>query len=466
MNLIRLTLRRLNVNKTKSSVVLVLIAIVLILGTVFAFVSLDNGELGLYDYKAYPNNIKLGLDLKGGVYAVFGVNENELSDALKDDDSALNDALAGTADSLENLLFSKGYTEAVVSKSGVGKGTKIRVEVPDVDDPEAIFDLIGRPKTLHFKETKDNKFDDANVILDGSNIESANVTLDQNGKYAVSLEFDDEGTKAFAEATQRLTGKPIYIYVNRELLIEPTVNSAINDGKALISGNYTYDSAYELAVAIQSGSFAVPLSKTESATISPTLGDSAIKSGIIAGGVGLLFIVIFLSAMYGMMGVAASISLIWYTMTYVFFLSIFPWVQLTLPGIAGILLSIGMAVDANVIIFERIKEEYRMSSNKSIGTYIKSGFKRSLSAIIDGNVTTIIGAVVLMFIATSSIKGFAITLLIGIVISLISSLLITRLILKCFLAFTENPKAYALRKKAKELPEDLVAVTSNEGGKE
>ena len=336
MNLIRLTLRRLNVNKTKSSVVLVLIAIVLILGTVFAFVSLDNGELGLYDYKAYPNNIKLGLDLKGGVYAVFGVNENELSDALKDDDSALNDALTGTADSLENLLFSKGYTEAVVSKSGVGKGTKIRVEVPDVDDPEAIFDLIGRPKTLHFKETKDNKFDDANVILDGSNIESANVTLDQNGKYAVSLEFDDEGTKAFAEATQRLTGKPIYIYVNRELLIEPTVNSAINDGKALISGNYTYDSAYELAVAIQSGSFAVPLSKTESATISPTLGDSAIKSGIIAGGVGLLFIVIFLSAMYGMMGVAASISLIWYTMTYVFFLSIFPWVQLTLPGIAGI----------------------------------------------------------------------------------------------------------------------------------
>ena len=227
MNLIRLTLRRLNVNKTKSSVVLVLIAIVLILGTVFAFVSLDNGELGLYDYKAYPNNIKLGLDLKGGVYAVFGVNENELSDALKDDDSALNDALAGTADSLENLLFSKGYTEAVVSKSGVGKGTKIRVEVPDVDDPEAIFDLIGRPKTLHFKETKDNKFDDANVILDGSNIESANVTLDQNGKYAVSLEFDDEGTKAFAEATQRLTGKPIYIYVNRELLIEPTVNLSL-----------------------------------------------------------------------------------------------------------------------------------------------------------------------------------------------------------------------------------------------
>lgn len=447
-------------NKKKATVILTLITIVLILGIVFAFVSLDNGELGRYDYKAYPNGIKLGLDLKGGVYAVFGVNQNELSDELKGDSTKLNDALQGTADSLEKLLFSKGYTEAVVSVSGTGVDTKIRVEVPDVDDPETIFDLIGRPKSLHFKKTEDNNFKD-DVILDGSNVVSANVVIDENGAYAVSLKFDEEGTKAFADATQSMQGKQIHIYVNREKLISPTVSTAITNGEALITGNYTYDQAYELAVAIQSGSFDVPLTKEESATISPTLGESAIQSGIIAGAVGLAFIVIFLSCVYGLMGVAASISLIWYTMTYVFFLSIFPWVQLTLPGIAGILLSIGMAVDANVIIFERIKEEYKVSDRKSMRTCVKNGFKRSLSAIIDGNVTTIIGAIVLMFIATASIKGFAITLLIGICISLISSLLVTRLILNCIMAFTEKPKAYTLKKSKKEAPVDLMLSDNN-----
>ena len=439
-------------SKKLSIVTLTIISIVLILGIVFAFLPLNNGELGTHDYNPYPSQIKLGLDLKGGIYAVYSVKDNDSEKVKNMTAQELNDTLKGTANSLESLLFSKGYPEAVVSMSGSGLDTKIRVEVPDVDDPEQIFELIGRPKSLHLKKTNDKNFDETSddVVLTGSNVVSANVTLDENGQYAVALEFDEEGTKAFADVTKELMNNKIYIFAGKELLLDPTVRAHITDGKTIITGGYTYDQAYDLAVAIQSGSFALPLYMEESATISPTLGENAIQSGIIAGAIGLAFIVVFLSCVYGLMGVAASISLIWYTLTYVFFLSIFPWVQLTLPGIAGILLSIGMAVDANVIIFERIKEEYRTSNRKSMRTCVKNGFKRSLSAIIDGNVTSVIGAIVLMFIATASIKGFAITLLIGILISLISSLLVTSLIMQCFLAFTANPKVYKLKKGLKD----------------
>ena len=451
-------------SKKLSIVTLTIIAILLILGIVFAFVPLDNGQLGVNDYKPFPNNIKLGLDLKGGVYAVFDINVDELSDELKEDMTLLNGALEGTAKSLEKLLFSKGYPEAVVSMSGNNLGTKIRVEVPDVEDPEQIFELIGRPKSLDFKRTENNNFDD-DVILTGHEVVSANVTKDQNGQWAVALKFNEEGTKKFADATKELQGKKLYIYVGKEKLIDPTVQAHITNGETIITGGYTYEQAYDLAVAIQSGSFDVPLRKAESATISPTLGENAIKSGLIAGLVGLIFIVIFLSCVYGLMGVAASISLLWYTLTYVFFLSIFPWVQLTLPGIAGILLSIGMAVDANVIIFERIREEYRTSNRKSMKTCVKNGFKRSLSAIIDGNVTTVIGALVLMFIATASIKGFAITLLIGILISLVSSLLVTSLIMKCFLAFNDNPRLYKLKKNKNSENVENTDSSVQEGGR-
>lgn len=437
-------------------VILAVFSILIILGTVFAFVSLNNGELGVYDYNAYPTQIKLGLDLSGGAYAVYRVDRDNLPESMTDgenDEDEIAMAIEGTRASLESLLFNKGYTEAQVSVYG----DTIRVEVPDIDDPERIFELIGRPSSLEFKEyTDENTVNE--TLMTGDEIAQAGVVYDQeSGYYQVALEFTSEGADKFAEVTTNLTGKYLGIYVNGEYVMHATVQEAITGGNCTISGQYTYDQAYELAVQIQAGSFPLELKMEESNTITATLGDSAIKAGVISGLVGLLLIVIYMIAIYRLMGVAASISLIYYTLTYVFFLSIFPWVQLTLAGIAGILLSIGMAVDANVIIFERIKEEYSKNladsniKQKTMMQSVKDGFRRSMGAILDGNITTIIGAIVLMLVGSSSIKGFGITLLIGIILSLFTSLVITRIILKAIMAFhgEKDYALYALKKGTK-----------------
>lgn len=446
--------------KWQSIVILTVLAILIVLGSVFGFLSLDNGELGITNYYAYITNISLGLDLSGGVYAVYEVDESKLTDEQKSD---IDNLIKGTMASLESLLFSKGYTEAQVTESN----KRIRVEIPDEDDPERIFSLIGRPSSFEFKEYVDGKegdlsLNDANgkVKLEekftGTDIASTGVRYDDStGYYEVVLSFTEEGTKKFSTATTALTGSQLSIWINDEFVIAPNVNSAITQGTASISGNYSYDQAYDLAVRIQSGSFPLVLKMSESNTLTATLGSSAIKAGLISGIVGLVLIFLYVIIMYKLMGVAASLSLWFYSLTYLFFLSIFPWVQLTLSGIAGVLLSIGMAVDANVIIFERVKEEYR--NGKTMRTSILTGFKRSLGAIIDGNVTTIIGAVVLIAFGAATIKSFGITLLIGIIISLLASLLLTRLIIECILVFNDESKAglFGLKRDVeKGIPEE------------
>ncbi|MDE5654054.1 MAG: protein translocase subunit SecD [Clostridia bacterium] len=427
--------------KWQSIVILTVLAILIVFVTVFGFVSLDKGELGIKNYNAYITQISLGLDLSGGVYAVYDVDKDKLTDEQKENIESL---IEGTRSSLEALLFSKGYTEAQVTVAD----QKIRVEIPDEDDPERIFNLIGRPSSLEFKEYVDGKDGDLSLNdssgkvkldekLTGDDVASAGVSYDSTtGYYTVALSFTEEGTKKFSTATSALSGSQMSIWINDEFVTAPTVNEAITTGSASISGNYTYDQAYELAVRIQSGSFPLVLKMSESNTLTATLGSSAIKAGLISGVVGLVLIFIYIIVMYRLLGVSASLSLWYYSLTYLFFLAVFPWVQLTLSGIAGVLLSIGMAVDANVIIFERIKEEY--SNGKTLRTSVSIGFKRSLGAIIDGNVTTIIGAVVLIIFGASTIKSFGITLLIGIILSLLASLLLTRLILKCIMVFNND----------------------------
>lgn len=442
-------------------VILAVFSILIILGTVFAFVSLTDGQLGIYNYNAYPTCIKLGLDLSGGAYAVYEVDEENLPESMTDgenDEQEIEMAIEGTRASLESLLFNKGYTEAQVSVYG----RTIRVEVPDVDDPERIFELIGRPSSLEFKEYTDSETVNE-TLMTGDEIAETGVTYNsETGYYEVALKFTSAGSDKFAQITSDLTGKYLGIYINGEYVMHASVSETISGGQASISGNYSYDDAYALAVQIQAGSFPLQLNMRESSTLTATLGDSAIKAGVIAGLVGLLLIVIYLIVIYRMMGVAASIALAYYTMTYVFFLAVFPWVQLTLSGIAGILLSMGMAVDANVIIFERIKEEY--AKGKSMRMSVSEGFKRSLGAILDGNITTIIGAVVLMLVGASTIKGFGITLLIGIVLSLITSLLITRLILSSIMSFHSEKHAamYALKRKSEDEEEQEETVSSQE----
>ncbi len=455
--------------KYKSITILTILGIILILGTVFAFVSLDNGELGLYNYKAFPKAISLGLDLSGGVYAVYDIDTEQESYAEMTQDEKTA-AIEGTRAAMETLLFNKGYTEALVTVSG----ETIRVEIPDVDDPEKVFELIGDPAELEFKEYVDGKNDKSlddptgsvklSGKLTGDDVAKAGVQYDTDSQYyVVALEFTADGTKKFATATQALTGKQLAIYINDSLVIAPTVNEAITTGRASISGNYTYDDAYALAVKITAGSFPLRLKMSQCSTISATLGVNAIKAGVIAGIAGVLLIMAYLIVLYRLLGVGAAISLWWYTLTFLFFLAVFPWVQLTLSGIAGVLLAIGMAVDANVIIFERIKEEYAMG--KTIRTATSTGFRRSLGAIIDGNVTTIIGAVVLIILGTSALKSFGITLLIGIIMSLISSLLMTRLTVACIQAFTreENAPLYNLFREEGVARVDIEEVSEKEG---
>lgn len=457
-------------NKKKSIVILSIFTVLVILGGVFAFVSLDNGELGIYNYIAFPKTIKLGLDLSGGAYAVFDVDQNAVIDTTDagverkwaDLESDERDRLIeGTRSSLESLLVEKGYTEAQVTTYD----NRIRVEVPDVDDPDRIFDLIGRPASLEFKKYEGEYSQGAGVSYDdpitGKDIAQTGVTYNsESGSYEVALKFTSKGAKKFADATAEAsssTSKRIGIYINKEEVIAPQVSSTISGGNASISGNYTYEQAYELAVKIQAGSFPLTLKMSESNTITATLGTNAIKAGVIAGIVGLALIIIYLCIFYRMMGVASSLSLIYYALTYVFLLAILPWVQLTLSGIAGVLLSIGMAVDANVIIFERIKEEHR--AGKMMRTAVSNGFKRSYGAIIDGNVTTIIGAIVLIIVGAASIKGFGITLLVGIVLSLLSSLFLTRLLLSCIMVWfkEEDAPKFALKSYAGVANEPALA---------
>lgn len=425
-------------NKKKSIVVLSIISVFIILMAVFAVVEFPIAGTSV-DYTGYAKTIKLGLDMSGGVSAVFEV--------LPDDYGDLETRVNGTIDSLQSLLVSKGYTEATVTKGTNSNGnTTIRVEVPDVEDPKRVLDLIGRPATLEFKGENDP--DAENLIVGREHLETAFVTTDNSGNFAVALRFNEEGTKKFAQVTTDYLNKTTYIFINGELYTSVNVNATITDGNAIITNNsgYTYQEAYDFATQLQSGTFGVQLRTTEVRNISATLGENSIKVALIAGVIGIAIIFLFMIIAYRGLGLAADLALCVYIVLLLWFCAVLPWVQLTLPGIAGILLSIGMAVDANVIIFERIKDEYKHTS-KPIPTAIQAGFKRSAAAIIDGNVTTLIGAVVLWVLGSASIVGFAVTLFIGIILSMFTSLVITRLLLKTFVPFNStSEKFYGLKR--------------------
>ena len=272
----------------------------------------------------------------------------------------------------------------------------------------------------------------------------------KSGEWGVSIEFNAEGTKIFRELSEELyeSKKPIYIYLgdDEEPFSSPTFSSVIADGKTFISGSMsTEQAAKEYALKIKSGTFDTELTLLSSSTVSATLGADALKYSVIAGFVGLILIFAFMIYVYRDFGIIASFSLVFYLILMVFFLQAIPFVQLTLPGIAGIILSLGMAVDANVIIFERIKDEYRQG--KRIQNCVQAGFKKALLAIVDSNVTTLIASVVLYILGTGAVKGFAVTLFLGIALSMLTSLLLTRLFVKWYLNINStNPKRLNLKR--------------------
>ena len=377
------------------------------------------------------NRIEQGLDLSGGVDIVYEADQPTVTDA----------EMKAAISLLQGRLDWSGWTEAEVAREG---DKRIRVQIPGVENAEEAIQEIDQTAQLSFVDEA------GNVLLTGDMVKDAYKQVgatDPNGPSLpyVALEFNDEGKQRFAEATQNNIGKVIYIVMDDEVISAPVVQTAITDGHAMITGQFGGEEAEELASLIRAGSLPFNLNVIQMKNVGARLGADALSTGIKAGIVGIILVLVYMLCSYKLLGFAADWALVIYIGLELVALSLFH-VTLTLPGIAGIILSVGMAVDANIVIFERIKEELVMG--KSLRAAIKNGFQRATSAIIDGNVTTLIAAAVLFFLGSGTVKGFATTLMIGIIVSMFTALVITRIIVKGLMyAGVHNPKYYGLRLK-------------------
>ena len=390
------------------------------------------GVFGFFGYTSM-NDIKLGLDLAGGVSITYQAKETNPTA------EEMSDTIYKLQQRVQNYS-----TEAEVYQEG---SNRINVDIPGVSDANAILQELGKPGSLVFLDSEGNK------VLDGKQVKSAAGGMDDSQgvkEYVVSLTFDEAGTKAFADATTKGVGKPIYIVYDNQVISAPNVREPIIGGQCRIDGMASYEEATNLASTIRIGSLSLELEELRSNVVGAKLGQEAISTSLKAGVVGFGIIVVFMIAVYLIPGVAAAIALSLYVGLILILLVAFE-VTLTLPGVAGILLSIGMAVDANVIIFTRIKEE--IGWGKTVQSAIKTGFSKALSAIIDGNVTTLIAAAVLFLKGSGTVKGFASTLAIGIVLSMFTAMFVTKFILNClYNAGFQSPKMYGVRKDIKTLP--------------
>lgn len=383
------------------------------------------------DKRFSVNDIQQGLDLSGGVDIVYEADKQNVSD----------EEMSAAISLLQGRLDWNGWAEAEAAQEGTNR---IRVQIPGVEDAEKAIQEIGQTAQLLFVDEA------GNVLLTGDMVKNATKQVGattQNGPSApyVSLEFNDEGAQRFAQATADNIGKKIMIVMDKTVVSAPTVQTAITDGKAIITGSFTGQEAENTAALIRAGSLPFNLNVIQMKNVGARLGADALSSGITAGFVGIVLVLLYMLFMYKLLGFAADWALIIYIALDLLVLSLFH-ITLTLPGIAGIVLSIGMAVDANVIIFERVKEELILG--KTLRSAIKIGFSRALPAIVDGNVTTLIAAAVLFFLGSGTIKGFATTLMIGIILSMFTALFVTRVIVNSMIiAGLHNPKNYGFRVK-------------------
>ncbi len=410
-------------SKTKSIVLLVIVFVLTVALGVIGVTGMNLDARGLYKLKSWlpttnadnwPSSLSLGLDLRGGVYVEYSAARPENSDA--DFDSLME----GTISVIQNRLTDKGYSEATVQRIGTDG---IRVEIPDTDDPKAVLDLIGTPAKLEFKDA------DGNLIMDGSMVQTAVGGYDSDqADYVISFKLTSEGATVFAQATAANIGKTISIYLDDELLMSPTVQSAITGGQGVINGMGSLERAQTMAAQIQSGALPLVLTQQKVDTVSATLGSDALSTTVTAAIIGILLVMAVMIVRYRLNGVIASWALCIYIILLFFLLAVIPGIQLTLPGLAGIVLGIGMAVDANVVIFERFNEELR--AGRPLRAAVRAGFKNAMSAVLDANVTTLIAAIVLMFYGTGSIQGFAKTLLLGVVTSMFTAVVVTRFLMK------------------------------------
>lgn len=378
-------------------------------------------------------NIKLGLDLAGGVSITYQAKGDTPSE------SEMKDTVYKMQKRVEQYS-----TEAGVYQEGADR---ITIEIPGVTDANKVLEELGKPGSLEFQDEA------GNVVLQGTDVKTATAKIIEKETGAkeniVELNLTEEGGKKFAEATKANIGKPINIVYDGEVISNPQVNEEITGGQAIISGNFTYEEVENLASTIRIGGLKVELEELNSSVVGAQLGEEAISTSLLAGLIGLIVIFMFMCVAYRLPGFASSIALCIYTGIVLVALNAFD-ITLTLPGIAGIILGIGMAVDANVIIFARVKEE--LAAGRNVKTALKTGFKKALSAILDGNVTTLIAALVLGLMGSGSVKGFAQTLALGIIVSMFTALVITRIIIfSLYEVGCKSEKLYGVQKERKTI---------------
>ena len=356
-------------------------------------------------------SIRQGLDLQGGTHVVLQAVDTP--DAKVDDD-----ALNRVVKIIERRVNELGLTEPTIQRQGKDR---IIVELPGVKDPDKAIAMLGRTALLEFRDVT------GKTVLTGKDLKNSKAHVGQNNQAVAGLEFNEDGAKKFAALTAQNIGKPISILLDGDVLTSPVVQEVITGGNAQISGSRNVEEAEHLAILLRSGSLPVKVEVMETRTVGPTLGQDSKDMSVKAFGIGTISVFVFMVLFYRMSGLVADIALLLYIMLVLLAMKYLN-ATLTLPGIAGIILSIGMAVDANVLIFERFKEEIR--KGKTLRSALEAGFNKAFTTIFDSNITTIMAAVVLFYLGTGPIRGFAITLALGVVLSMFSAITITRELLR------------------------------------
>lgn len=401
------------------------LAISLLIIVVFLYLALFGFNIKISSWHiSYPNaldedyGIRQGLDLVGGSIITYEAQT----------DSATDEEMESVKNVLRKRLDSLGLSEATVTRQGE---KKVRVEIPAIQNPAEAIETLGKTATLTFRDA------DGNVVMEGTDVSSAKAAFGRTSEtggdsHYVALKLKDSGVSKFAAATsaaaQRTDGNNyIAIMLDEEVISQPHVDQAINSSDCVITGDFTAEQTSELATLISSGNLPFSIEAVEERSVGPSLGEKALSTSLIAAAIGILLVMLFMILAYRLPGLMADISLLLYIAIVAYIMKQFR-VNLSLPGIAGIILSVGMAVDANVIIFSRMKEE--LALGKTIRASVDSGFNRAFVAIIDANVTTLIAAVVLYFFGTGPIQGFAITLGIGTAVSMFTAIFVTKFLLK------------------------------------
>ena len=395
---------------------------------------------GLVDWPTGPNlsigsfyrelKIHEGLDLQGGVHLVFELDTTKIEgkDKSKATESVIN--------IIDRRINGLGVAEPVIQGAKLGGKESVIVELPGVTDTNEAINLIGKTAQLKFLETTAEQPSQITsredlwqeTELTGAHLRRAEVQFDQNtGEPQVSIQFNSEGTRLFADLTQKNLQKPLAIQLDDQIISAPTVQSVIDNGQAVITGQFSIDESKKLAIQLNAGALPVPINLVEQRNIGPTLGTESVKKSLVAGLIGLFLIICFMLIYYKIPGLIATLALAIYTLVVLALFKLIP-VTLTLAGIAGFILSIGMAVDANILIFERTKEE--LFAGKTIGQAIDEGFRRAWPSIRDSNFSSLITCIILYYGTSGLVRGFAVTLGLGIIISMFTAITVSRTFLK------------------------------------